>query len=444
MNAYFWTGLLIMVACFAYLLTYLIRMLLLAPKGDSPQGQNKDSVVMRLKRGLIQRDVERKKSAALKLGLMSGATQMSLPALSDELGNINGDPELRVIVANSLANMGPKAAEAMPALRIALKDNNKLVCSAALNACAAIGPAVKELLTDIQKCLKHREPNVKLAAAKAMMEVGELNDDARDVLNKSIRDFDQEISWNERLALAEKLATVDQDAFLHVAPDLLKAFVSEDREVRKKAPRVLAKAGPGLYPLLAETAKSDDAAMRWGAVVAAGALFDESPECRSLLMESFQDDEATVRYEALRAWANRPDQAREEFASIAPLLNDTDPGVRSATITCAKNIGPKLVPALVNFLAKSGEYSRKPVYQVIEHCGETALPDLQHLANDDNVDIRVEAVGCLAAIQHLGDSVVVLLKGAENDPEERVRKEVVWRKSSGGTTGGRDPRNTRG
>src|SRR5262249_51149379 len=79
------------------------------------------------------------------------------------------DPEVRMAAAKQIAEMGPEAKPALPALVGALKDDNLYVRRFALQAIGEVGPEAKSVVADVMNVMKKEGKKEVLQAAAATL-----------------------------------------------------------------------------------------------------------------------------------------------------------------------------------------------------------------------------------------------------------------------------------
>jgi len=87
-------------------------------------------------------------------------------SMIEQLGS--SDEHQRVDACIALGSAGPQAAEAVPALTVALKDPSSLVSSMAAYALGQIGPAAVPALPELHNLLSSGDPEVSRSAISAM------------------------------------------------------------------------------------------------------------------------------------------------------------------------------------------------------------------------------------------------------------------------------------
>jgi len=397
-------------------------------KGSRPGAEPRGERRKRLERGLISPDMERRKSALIKMSLISGEKDVTAHAIGAELRNISGDPELRAMAAAALGNLGPQASEALDDLRVALKDRNATVRRAAIDACARIGSPALEAAPELAKCLSDPSPEIRRQSALALAKLGETNAQARHELVHLLED-DAVGDWALKFQAAEYLAQHADEMAALALPSMMRALESPDHEVRRQAPKTIAAFGPAILPMLKSAYGSPRESVRWGVVVAAGRLGIPG---MALATKGLHDPEESVRYEAVRALGNIGPEAIVALREIVPLFEDRSAAVGQAAVKALVSIGPDVIAPLTEALRDKGEFVRKPIYEIMGEFGAVALPQLVPLMDSPDARLRARVVGCFGALQRQLPEALEQLRRAESDPDAQVRKEAAFAISRSG------------
>jgi HEAT repeat protein len=97
-------------------------------------------------------------------------TDYSVASLRETLRN-DKDPNMRYYAAESLGKFGDRAAEAVPDLIEALRDEDKMVRMGAGYALAELGAAAGDAVPALQEATKDPAPEVRDAATSALKQI---------------------------------------------------------------------------------------------------------------------------------------------------------------------------------------------------------------------------------------------------------------------------------
>ncbi len=115
------------------------------------------------------------------LGLYVGIVLSTVVAVcgsdNEELGTAltqlkSANWEVRYHATKAIAEMGPAAEKAVPALREALRDTESMVREGAVEALATIGPAALPATPDLIRCLDFKDLPLNKAATDALVSIG--------------------------------------------------------------------------------------------------------------------------------------------------------------------------------------------------------------------------------------------------------------------------------
>jgi len=128
---------------------------------------------------------EKDKDRAVRGAAILALYQVNLEAIAAEsaaaageevrelIGRLSSDDEHEsVSAANELTELGPQAADAVPALALALGRESKWLREAAAEALGAVGRQSQYVVPALEKLLEDKEPEVRAAAQKALDRIG--------------------------------------------------------------------------------------------------------------------------------------------------------------------------------------------------------------------------------------------------------------------------------
>ena len=185
-------------------------------------------------------DLRVRASAAQALGSMGSAATEAVPALEDLLK----DPSfpVRMYAVRALSQIGSPTKAAIPGLLWALQqpDSSELR-QAAAKALAGIGAEAKEAVAALVICLKDDERNVRIEAMRSLRVIGPQAHEAIPALLAALKDPD----FDMRRMAAMALGKIGRDADCVAA---LTVMLTEDREgnadLRTAAAYAIAEMGP--------------------------------------------------------------------------------------------------------------------------------------------------------------------------------------------------------
>lgn len=303
------------------------------------------------------------------------------PALIEALHS--PDAGVRQGAACGLGGMGPDAAEAVPALMVALTDSNPEVVREARDALGAIGtPALKPL----QEALASPDSRVRAGAVIAIGQVGAPAQGAAPALFEL---FDREGESSVRIAVLGALPKI-------------------------KAPP------ERLVPLLLNGVKDDQEALRHAAINAIVPLRSGQKLALEGLVAMLADPKAPVRQRAARALGR---MGSEAAAAIPALLAASSAAPADGSFADAlSQIGPAALPALRTALNGPARPDGERLVAAVASFGEPAVPCLLDTLHHPDVRLRRAAESALAAMGAAAHVAIAPLfaRAAESDPAARA------------------------
>jgi HEAT repeat protein len=344
--------------------------------------KEKDS---RLRRGAVQvlgqmaqgirqpdRDNRPRRPGPEPAGETAPAVKEAVPALVAALDD--PDEEIRNLAVMVLANPGPGASAAVPALVDHLKEGNDLrQRRAAAWALGRVGPAAKTAVPALRDLLTEGgDRELRTAAVQAL---GVLGPDARDAIPQMVRLL-PEVDLRERQtivwalssigtadtvgpALAEAARSLSDsgdadrmltqaltDAFRKLGPgvsgEVAKLLKDRRTAVRRLAVMVLLGFGrnakPVLPELLAELDDKDDEAAVEAAL--AVSVIEPRAECVPPLVRALKAPDSRLRERAISVLQRLGPVARDAVPALEAALQDPDPTVRQWAGSALRAIGP--------------------------------------------------------------------------------------------------------
>jgi HEAT repeat protein len=207
--------------------------------------------------------------AARALGRFGPEAAAAVPLLEKALQN--EDPLYRVQAALALWRIS-QHPQAIPALRAALKRNESETAFEAVLAVAEIGAGARAAASDLVEALNHPDPDVRRAAASALVPLGadqleavaqRLSDGgfqspaaAAYVLGQLLDELRPRVFYHP-LMDAQQLAAATRPVIRLAAPALVRLLAHPDAEVRQTARGSLAQMGLLAAPFLLQSLQSD-------------------------------------------------------------------------------------------------------------------------------------------------------------------------------------------
>jgi len=285
-----------------------------------------------------------RRSAAINLNNMGPGAANAVPALIAVLKD--GDADVRWAAAKALGNIGPASQPAIHDLIGALKDSNDKVRAAAAAALGGIGADPELSAPALIEALKDKSDYVRKAAAEALgkNKPGASANTIVPALTAALRDESSDV----RATAADSMAKLGADARSAVAAvtDLLRDGGTSNRW---SAARILAGIGPdakAAVPALLLALKDDDVDVRIESAAALGRIGQNQPEALEVLKRelSYDDDREAWRRRARAAGAigGLGAAAQPAIPALTRVLNDPDGHVRRVAAFALERIATAL------------------------------------------------------------------------------------------------------
>jgi len=253
--------------------------------------------------------------------------QVFVQALMDE------SVRVREAAADALAEMGPQAVDAVPALIQALRneEEDSDLRQAASDALGAIG---SEAVPVLVQALADEDERVRWAAARALEDMGPQAVEAIPALIQALRDGDEDVSW----AAASALGDIGPEAI----PVLIEALGERDTNVRRGAILALGWIGPEAKeaaPLIIQALEGEeDWLVRSSAARALGWIEPDASEAVPPLIQALGDESEYVRSAAADTLGEFGSQARDAVPALIQALGDEYEGTRSSAGRALRDI----------------------------------------------------------------------------------------------------------
>jgi HEAT repeat protein len=328
----------------------------------------------------------------------------------------DGDLQARRDAAWALADVGPAAAEAVPALTAAIDDEDPQVRNGALQALARIGSAAEAAVPEIFAQLRQRDSQRRYRAAFALGRTAPpdsplflegLRDSAANVRASTV----QAVGWMEAPpeALVDEVATLLSDADPDVAgaaqgtlqklgaralPPLLDALAKEDAATQRRAAETLALLGSpidgdGVARLL-DLCKSDEPDVHAAALTALAKTARDDPSVPRALQEALSDAEPTVVSAALTGIITLGKAAPETVPQLVEHV-DSSPELANLAATALGRLGPTALPAVPLLIQRLTPDNQSLVVPAISGLGPAAIPAVLSGAADEQLTISLAA-----------------------------------------------------
>lgn len=362
--------------------------------------------------------------ACLVLAEIGPDAAAAVPALIETLQDDRPDVRREAILA--LAEMGEAAAPAVPALANALDCEINAV--PATYALGRIGKISGEVEAKIEK---NAQGSDKILGAASLWALAKMHPDDEQLVRKTVRrlaDLLKDENERHRKAAAEALVDLDPDPKI-ARPLLKKAMDGASPQALDAVMDVMAGLGEKVVPRLIEALGAKEVRRRAAAILAR--IGPPAKAAVPALVDALGDESSETRNEVLFALGAIGPGAEAAVPAIAKALHDPDMNVRYAACYALSQIGPAAMPAKSDLVANLGSAdqflamaSACALARVHPECPETApksVPALvKGLAEPDAMS-RLHAAEALRCLGPLAKDAVPALQKAAKDASDDVR-----------------------
>jgi HEAT repeat protein len=329
------------------------------------------------------------------------------------------DATVRYNSADLLAQLGPTAKFAVPALREVLeKEKSVPVRVKIVEALWKIEKSPASLLLPpLQQALKDKNPDNRVAAAGVLGMMGPAAKNAVPALSLALKDDDLSVRSEAATALGE-IGPTAKDA----VPALLATATQKDFDFIEPIIAItLGKIGPAAVPALTTALEGKGVGLRRTAATALGLIGPKAAAAAPALAAALADSEASVRQYAAQALGQIGPAAKGELPKLTPALKDRDGAVRVGTALALWQIDRRTegVAVLTEVLGGKSGYLRERAARALGEIGaeaKAALPALAAALADKEAGVRAaaaEALGRLPTAKADIDRLAMLLDDAE-------------------------------
>jgi HEAT repeat protein len=355
--------------------------------------------------------------AALVMWKVGGEAAQAVPVMADMLSEPNRG--LRLRAAQTLVQFGPAAEPAAPALVQRLTDKDDGVRFQVGMALEQLGNAAIPALT---KGAEAGSP-VRRESIDVLGRLGPRAADAVPAMTAALKDDDPKT----RTAAAAALWRVDRTNAAAV-PILIEGFKSNDPVARAQASNILFSIKPRpkeAADVFAEALKGNDIVTR---VKAADAVWDlncKPDEVLPTLIEAVKSNSINVRNPALDTLRRMGPKAKPALPALVELLGTT--GIATAQFNeTFLALGPDAIGELTKAMEEKPVAIKQVASQMLGIAGPDAVEPLRKLTTHNDQTVRLYAVFTLG---HIGpsapDKVLPILAETLKDKDRNVRLQTL-------------------
>jgi HEAT repeat protein len=389
-----------------------------------------------LTRAMQSPDVRLRLLAAQVLGRADNKSTAPISVLAAVLGDRKHDHAPRLLAAQTLAEFGPRAREALPVLLDTLAETEGDLAG---QASSALSHCLPDDLPRLIEALRRRpasRPLVASAIYSAVCNVGgphEGDDYITGFLGtppSGAEPRTKEPTPAER-ARQERI-TRHQAIIRTVLPDLIQGLADEDEGVRNYLTSALSCAGKLAAPALLAALEGKKPRVRLGAAQAlVGMNWSEGERVRlrHALTRWKDDADAQVRAVVAQALAvpippPPPTPVAVTLEGLGEQLQSKQEGVRNAAVSALAAKGDQALPVLRPALRHREAVVRQAALSVLGNMParpKEVVADLVPLLKDSDLGVRLQAMGLLQVFGAEARSAVPAFAGALQDAHPQVR-----------------------
>lgn len=366
------------------------------------------------------KDDEARPYAAAALAEVRPVPQDAVGALIDNLRE--PEPEQRAAVQTALISIG---APAVPPLIHSLRDKDRRN-SAALTL-GRIGKAAEPALPDLLEGLKDPDATFRISSHQALVHMGP---SAVPKLAQALKDPSDRVWYSAVLALA-KIGPAARSA----VPALVEAMKAENKGLRILALNALIRIEPDhraiggrleeIVPVLSESLKHDEAAIRSWSCVCLGRIGRGAKPAVAGLAALLKDKEIAIRVQAATALGQIGAEEKDVAAALISALADAPTPVRTAVTSALTRLGAAVAADLVAALKHKHDAVRSAAGDVLVRIGLPALTATVAALNDTDATARRLAAEVLRRLGPSARGAVPALLANLKDQDRQVRFATV-------------------
>ncbi|MFZ5831070.1 MAG: HEAT repeat domain-containing protein, partial [Planctomycetota bacterium] len=328
-----------------------------------------------------------------------------------------------------LADIGPKAKDAVPALTALLNSQAPEVRREAILALAAIGEAAAPSTPQIAKMLG--DEHAAAAATYALVQIGKVPNDALPTIRANSKAEDKVLRAVSLWALARSDGS--KETMTEAAGSLIDLLKDPDQRVRQAAARALSDLKPGPDIALPLFQKALDGATDAVVLGALDAIASVGPEAVPALTKALAVESARPR--VIYILGQIGPEAKDAVPALVKYIDVEDPKTQQETLIALGKIGPAAadaVPAIVAALKKhEGGVSYSAAYALGKIGPDAAAAEEALLAAVESKDesLALLSAWALAKVHPTcpncaARSVPVLIRGLA-DPATQYRYQAA-------------------
>lgn len=322
----------------------------------------------------------------------------------------------RVAVIDEYGQIGPDAADAVPAILSVMEQSDGKTVIACAKALGRIGVADKTVIDALKKRKKSSNPEVRKAAADALKQIA----------NPSAIPAEGPVEPQPASPPSQPEHAADPLG-KHTVPELLAALAGNDAEIADRAKQELM--SMKVKPLISELKKAishKDPVVRMKAISALGKMGSKASDAAPMIAAALEDESLDVKKEALFALMELGADAAKAAPLLSRLIGAADERVALAAIMALKTMDraaaaaiPGLAEAAFGDNPKKAKAAKEILARII------VASDISKLLKTGDSSTRIWALGWMGEHPKEAGAAATAAARLLKDPDLNVRKEAL-------------------
>ncbi len=331
---------------------------------------------------------------------------------------------MRTAVIDEYGQIGPDAADAVPAILSVMEQGDGKTVIACARALGRIGVADKAVIDALKKRKKSSNPEVRKAAADALKQIANPSAIPAEETSPAAESTEVEVQPAPPSPQPEHAA---DPLGKHSMPELLAALANSDAEIADRAKQELM--SMKVKPLISELKKAishKDPVVRMKAISALGKMGAKAADAAPKIAAALEDESLDVKKEALFALIELGADAAKAVPLLSRLISAADERVALAAINVLKRMGhaaaaaiPGLAKAAFGDDPKKAQAAKGALAEIV------AASDISKLLKTGDSPTRIWAFGWMREHPEEAGAAATAAARLLKDPDMSVRKEAL-------------------
>ncbi len=330
----------------------------------------------------------------------------------------------RVAVIDEYGQIGPDAADAVPAILSVMEQGDGKTVIACARALGRIGVADKTVIDALKKRKKSSNPEVRKAAADALKQIANPSAISAEETSPVAESTEVEVQPAPPSPQPEHAA---DPLGKHTVPELLTALAGSDTEIADSAKQELM--SMKVKTLISELKKAishKDPVVRMKAISALGKMGSKAADAAPMIAAALEDESLDVKKEALFALMELGADAAKAAPLLSRLIGSSDERIALAAIMALKTMDraaaaaiPGLAKAAFGDNPKKAKAAKESLARII------VASDISKLLKTGDSSTRIWALGWMGEHPKEAGAAATAAARLLKDPDLNVRKEAL-------------------